>query len=44
MISMTGDCIICGKPISIFNVTNACKECFDKHKRKDKDGNWIVEK
>jgi len=41
---MTGDCIICGQPISIYNVTNTCRGCFNKHKKKDKFGNWEVRK
>jgi len=41
---MTGDCIICGKQIPIYNITNSCRDCFNKYKKKDKFGNWEVRK
>lgn len=37
-------CKICGCEIPIWNITNACKSCFNRFRKKDKFGNWMVEK
>ena len=39
----TTQCVRCGCTIPNYNVTGACKSCFDFYRKKDKNGFWYVE-
>lgn len=38
------NCVIYGAVIPLYNITGACKSCFNNYRKKDVFGNWIVTK